>query len=262
MSFSYLIQELLATIIRSRFVKLFLQLCLYRFYTVFGGLMLHFILPKQLMKLAFKFSLLGFNVYNTTEPEFDELNNNRIEDFYTKETKGVILFNHPSFLDSFTFASVIDKDKIKPVVYAPYFSFPLNLFSDTFNPIYVQSGSTGVSTIIKDTILSRQRNEPIVFMAPGGSDRNESQRVMSKFRSGAFLAKAPILPIVIRYSDNVNKWPIVSSLVKRLVYLTPVYFKVRVLDPIYPKENEELEDFKNRVKTEMESVQDYNNLKW
>lgn len=258
----YLIQEFLAIFSRSYIVTLFLRLCLYRFYTVFGGLMLHFILPKSLMKLAFKFSLLGFNVYNTTEPEFDELNNNRIEDFYEKETKGVFLFNHPSFLDSFTFASVIDKDKIRPVVYRPYFRFPLHLFSDTFNPIYVKYGSTGVSTIIKDTILSRQRKDKIIFIAPGGSDTNESQRNMSKFRSGAFLAKSPILPIIIRYSSNVNRWPILSSMIKRFIYITPVYFKIRVLDPIYPKENEELEDFKNRVKSAMENVPYYENLKF
>lgn len=256
----YLIQEFFARIIRSYPVTLLIKLCLYRFYIVFSGLMLHFILPKPLMKLAFKFSLLGFNVYNTTEPEFEELNNDKIEDFYEKETKGVFLFNHPSFLDSFTFASVIDKDKVKPVAYKPYFKFPLNLLSDTFDPIYVQSTATGVSTIIKNTILSRQRGEKIVFIAPGGSDRNESQRVMSNFRSGAFLARAPILPIIIRYSENVNKWTIVSGMIKRLVYLTPVYFKIRVLDPIYPKEDEILEDFKMRVKTQMESVPDYKDL--
>lgn len=256
----YLIQEFFARIIRSYPVTLLIKLCLYRFYTVFGGIMLHFILPFQLMKYAFKFSLLGFNVYNTTEPEFEEVNNNKIEDFYTKETKGVCLFNHPSFLDTFVFPSVIDKDKVKPVAYGPYFNFPLNLFSDTFNPIYVQSGSTGVSNIIKNAILTRKSGEPMVFMAPGGSDRNESQRVMSNFRSGAFLAKAPILPIIIRYTENVNKWPIVSGMIKRLVYLTPVYFKIRVLDPIYPIEDESLEDFKIRVKTEMESVPDYKDL--
>jgi 1-acyl-sn-glycerol-3-phosphate acyltransferase len=100
----------------------------------------------------------------------------------------------------------------------------------------------------------------MVFIAPGGSDRNESQRVMSNFRSGAFLARAPILPIIIRYTENVNKWPIVSGMIKRLVYLTPVYFKIRVLDPIYPIEDESLEDFKIRVKTQMESVPDYKDL--
>jgi 1-acyl-sn-glycerol-3-phosphate acyltransferase len=256
----YLIQELLAIFSKSYIVTLFLRLCLYRFYTVFGGLMLHFILPKPLMKFAFKFSLLGFNVYNTTETEFEEVNNNKIEDFYTKETKGVILFNHPSFLDAFVLSSVIDKDKVRPVAYAPYFRFPLNLFSDTFDPIYVQIRSTGVSTIIKDTILSRQRKDKIIFMAPGGADTNESQRVMSKFKSGGFLAKAPILPVVIRYTENVNKWPIISSLIKRLVYFTPVYFKIRVLDPIYPIEDENLEDLKMRVKNKMESVPDYKNL--
>lgn len=256
----YLIQEFMATIIMSYFVTLFIRLCVYRFYFIFGGIMLHFILPKKLMKYAFKLSLLGFNVYNTTEPEFEELNNNRIEDFYKKELKGIFLFNHPSFLDTFAFVSVIDKDKITPIAYGPYFSFPLNLLSDTFNPIYVQSGSTGISNIIKNAILTRKLGEPMIFMAPGGSDRNECQRIMSNFRSGAFLAKGPILPIVIRYSDNVNRWPIVLSLIKRLFYFTPVYFKIRVLDPIFPEEDEKLENFKLRVKSEMESVSDYKDL--
>lgn len=260
MSLSYLIQELLVSVIRSYFFTLLIRMCLYRMYIVFGGIMIHFLLPKELAKFAFKLSLVGFNVYNTTEPEFQKLNNDRITNFYENETKGVFLFNHPSFLDAFAFSSIIDKDKIKPVAYKPYFKFPLNLLSDTFNPIYVESGSTGVSTIIKDTILSRTLSEPMIFIAPGGSDRNESQRVMSKFRSGAFLAKGPILPIVIRYSDNVNRWPIMSSFIKRLVYFTPVFFKIRVLDPIFPKENEILEDFKNRVKTQMESVPDFVNL--
>jgi len=258
----YLIQELMVVISKSYFMTLFLRLYLYRIYCIFGGVMLQFFLPKDYMNVCFKLSLLGFNVYNMTEPEFEEYNNNIIEDFYTKEKKGVFLFNHPSFLDTFTLASVIDKDKVKPVAYAPYFSFPLNLLSDTFNPIYVQKGSTGVSNIIKNAILTRKLGEPMIMMAPGGSDTNDSQRNMNKFRSGAFLARSPILPIIIRYSKNVTRWPILLGMIKRLFYITPVYFKIRVLDPIFPKENEELEDFKNRVKSAMENVPDYENLKF
>lgn len=256
----YLLQEFLTRIIRSYIVTLYISLCLYRFYIVFGGIMLHFILPKKLIKNAFKLSLLGFNVYNTTEPEFEEFNNNIIKNFYEKETKGLCLFNHPSFLDTFVLPSVIDKDKMRPVAYGPYFMFPLNLFSDTFNPIYVQYNSTGVSNIIKNAILTRKLCDPMIFIAPGGSDRNESQRIMSKFRSGGFLAKAPILPIIIRYSSNVTRWPILLGLIKRIIYITPVYFKIRVLEPIYPIQGEELEDFKTRVKNKMESVPDYKDL--
>lgn len=258
----YLIQEFIVIISKSYFMTLCLCLYLYRIYCIFCGVMLQFILPKDYMNLCFKLSLLGFNVYNTTEPEFEEYNNNIIEDFYTTEQKGVFLFNHPSFLDILTFGSVIDKNKVKPVAYGPFFKFPLNLLSDTFNPIYVQKGSTGVSNIIKNTVLNRKLGEQMIFMAPGGSDTNESQRIMNKFRSGAFLAKCPILPIVIRYSRNVNRWPILLGMIKRFIYITPVYFKIRVLDPIYPKYNEELEDFKNRVKSAMENVPDYENLKF
>lgn len=256
----YFIQEIMSVISKSFVMTMFLRLCIYRLYMLFGGLMIHFILPYNVMKYAFKFSLLGLNTINTTEPEFEEVNNEKIETFYSEESKGLFLFNHPSFLDTFVFPSVIDKDKIRPVAYGPYFGFPLNLFSDTFNPVYVQEGSTGISNVIKGIILTRKQNEPMIFMAPGGSDRNESQRIMSKFRSGAFLAKAPILPIVIRYSQNVNRWPIILGILKRLVYLTPVYFKIRVLDPIYPDPDESLEDFKNRVRQEMEKVPDYTDL--
>ena len=226
---------------------------------VIGGLFLHLILPHHLTKYAFKLCLLGFGTFNTTESEFEEHNKKILDNFYTNESKAVILFNHPSFLDTFIIPSFVDKNWLRPVAYGPYFGFPLNLFSNTFNPIYIPKNSKGVSTLITNAILSRNTREPFILIAPGGSDKNESQRVMSKFKYGAFIAKAPILPIVVRYTTNVDRWPIVCATMKRLCGL-PVYFKVRVLDPIYPTEDESLDDLKNRVQVYMESVPDYSDL--
>ena len=236
-----------------------LKIVLFRFSLLLCGLFFHFLLPYNYTKYAFKLCLLGLGTFNTTEPEFEEYNEKKLVDFYENETKGVILFNHPSVLDTFTIPSFINKNWLRPVAYGPIFIFPLNLFSDTFNPIYIQENSKGASVIIKDAILSRKKCEPFVLIAPGGADKNESQRVMTKFRSGAFIPKAPILPIVVRFTTNVDRWPIWVSIIKRLFGL-PVYFKVRVLDPIYPRDSESLDQLKNRVKLYMESVPDYTDL--
>lgn len=236
-----------------------IKIYIFRVSLVISGLIVHFFLPNYLTKYAFKLCLLGLGTFDTTESEFQEYNDKILHDFYENESKGVMLFNHPSFLDTFVLPSFINKNWLRPVAYGPIFRFPLNLFSDTFNPIYVQSSSTGASKIIKEAILSRNKCEPFILVAPGGSDKKESQRVMTKFRNGAFIARAPILPVIIRYTTNVDRWPIILSLLKRLMGL-PVYFKIRVLNPIYPKENESLDDLKDRVKNYMESVPDYSDL--
>lgn len=236
-----------------------INICLFRLSLLIGGLILHFFLPYHITKYAFKLCLLGLGTFDMTESEFQEYNNNILYDFYNNESKGVMLFNHASFLDTFVLPSFINKNWLRPVAYGPIFKFPLNLFSDTFNPIYVQNGSTGASKIIKEAILLRNKCEPFILVAPGGADKNESQRIMTKFRNGAFIARAPILPVIIRYTTNVDRWPIIFSLLKRLIGF-PVYFKIRVLDPIYPEENESLDDLKDRVKKYMESIPNYSDL--
>lgn len=205
-------------------------------------------------------TLFILGIIDKTEPEFKEYNKKHLNKFYNGVDRGLITFNHPSVFDIFAYNTIFKIGKTKAVAYGPYFFWPLRILSDYFNPIYTQLNPTGKSNEIQEYILSRKKGEPMLIIAPGLSDRNTDQRKMSIFKNGAFISRVPILPVVVRYSINVERWPIGKSLLKRFLSFNMVYFKIRVLDPVYPIKDESLEDFKQRVKLYMESVPLYEDL--
>ena len=73
--------------------------------------------------------------------------------------------------------------------------------------------------------------------------------ILEEFKSGAFVSLSPILPILISYDPHVyvnNNSNIVSFFINTL-NTTKQNYNVTILDPIYPIENESINDFKIRV---------------
>lgn len=229
----------------------FFYIFLFRIFLIPCGLIIYLLSPDK--HWGFYVSLFGLGVLDITEKEFIEYNQNQILDFYNNKSKGVVIFNHPSFIDLWAYGTVFNRRIVKPIVYKPNFPYPLSLFSDMFKPIYTHKIKSGQRKVIQEYLLSRKPREPLILISPSGGDTFADHRKLNEFKDSAFISRVPILPVVVRYSSGVERWPILKSLIKRLLGL-PVYFKIRVLDPIYPMEDESIESVKKRTKALMESV--------
>ena len=70
---------------------------------------------------------------------------------------------------------------------------------------------------------------------------------LSEFRTGAFVSLKPILPVIIKYNpyykDSKRKFTVIHIITN----INNLNYKIKVLDPIYPEENDTIESFRDRV---------------
>ncbi|KAL6850367.1 hypothetical protein ACP4OV_020994 [Aristida adscensionis] len=118
------------------------------------------------------------------------------------ERAGAIVSNHVSYVDilyhmSASFPSFVAKESVS--------SLPLiGLISKCLACIFVQreskaSGSKGVSGAVTERIqeVCRDKNTPMMLLFPEGTTTNGDY--LLPFKTGAFLAKAPVQPVILRY---------------------------------------------------------------
>ncbi|KMZ70929.1 Lysophospholipid acyltransferase [Zostera marina] len=115
---------------------------------------------------------------------------------------GVIISNHVSYLDilyhmSSSFPSFVAKKSVSrlPLV---------GLISKCLGCVYVQreaktSDKKGVSGVITDRIQNFHQNNhsPMLMLFPEGTTTNGN--FLLPFKTGAFIAKLPVLPVLLRY---------------------------------------------------------------
>ncbi|XP_078442090.1 phospholipid/glycerol acyltransferase family protein isoform X2 [Wolffia australiana] len=121
---------------------------------------------------------------------------------YERGRPGAIVSNHVSYLDilyhmSSSFPSFVAKRSVAKL--------PLvGLISKCLGCVYVQresksSDSKGVSGVISERVLQAHQNHcsPMMLLFPEGTTTNGD--FLLPFKTGAFLAKTPVLPVVLRY---------------------------------------------------------------
>lgn len=177
----------------------------------------------------------------------------RMVEFYHTHDKGVMMFSHPTFYDYIVIVHEL-KRRFLFIALAQYIFFPINhLYKRYF--MHTIKMKSGASQEIKKLIEARKAGERLLAIAPSGGSCTTDQAKMAPFRSGGFIARAPVLPVVIRYDpyepwlDNVATHQIVWQ---RLTNPKPIRYQLRVLDPVYPIDGEPLQEFMDRVKTAME----------
>ncbi|KAG9150395.1 hypothetical protein Leryth_014575 [Lithospermum erythrorhizon] len=156
-----------------------------------------------------------------------------------------IISNHVSYLDilyhtSSNFPSFVAKRSVGKL--------PLvGLISKCLGCVYVQreaksSDFKGVSGVVNDRIREAQQNfdAPNMMLFPEGTTTNGN--FLLPFKTGAFLAKAPVLPILLRfpYSRFSPAWETISG-VRHIVFLLSQfvnYLEVIRLPIYYPTQLE------------------------
>ena len=112
------------------------------------------------------------------------------------------------------------------------------------------------SQVITDTILERNKNDPLLLIAPTGDNLDQkNQFELNEFKTGPFISLSPILPILISYNPHiyVDSNSIQIREMIDIINIEKLNYKVKILDPIYPDKDDTIQSFKNKVYTIMNS---------
>ncbi|KAL7117228.1 hypothetical protein ACP275_03G059900 [Erythranthe tilingii] len=164
------------------------------------------------------------------------------------ERPGAIISNHVSYLDilyhmSSSFPSFVAKRSVAKL--------PLvGLISKCLGCVYVQrelkaSNFKGVSGVVNDRIREAHQNPsaPKMMLFPEGTTTNGDY--LLPFKTGAFLAKAPVLPVILRYPYHrfSPAWDSISGVRHVVLLLSQFVNHIEVTRlPVYHPSEQEQED--------------------
>tara|TARA_B000000565_G_C23757029_1_gene366878 strand:- start:544 stop:1488 length:945 start_codon:yes stop_codon:yes gene_type:complete len=169
-------------------------------------------------------------------------------DFKKKHSNGIAIFNHTSHVDGVILLNEL-KEPIS-VVCAKNIIIELSKKLVQKWKCLVVEPNKSTTKQITEKVLSRKNSEPLLFIAPSGAEGMEEQdeNKIGTFKTGAFVSLSPVLPVIIKYNPYVftEDVHIIESMIN-IINKPKISYCVKILDPIYPKENDNIETFKNRV---------------
>ncbi len=168
--------------------------------------------------------------------------------FKNTQSKGIVIFNHPSFHDMIPICHALAEPS-RGVIKSKYLIGPLKIFAHRLNLIAVDEVKKGVAAIIIDAVNSRQKGDNLICISPVGGTNLYNQDDVPEFRKGAFLAMPAVLPIIIYYS-NFEVWntQTLFGIVYGRTNGEKLYYHAQIMDPIFPKEKESVEEYMKRVR--------------
>ncbi|XP_057973493.1 lysophospholipid acyltransferase LPEAT1 isoform X2 [Malania oleifera] len=216
----------------------------------------------RFLSRAMLFTLGFYWIRRTCSPEEliaeDESKGNSEE----SERPGAIISNHVSHLDilyhmSSSFPSFVAKRSVAKL--------PLvGLISKCLGCVYVQRESKssdfkGVSGVVTERVKEAHQNKfaPMMMLFPEGTTTNGN--FLLPFKTGAFLSKVPVLPVILRYPYQrfSPAWDSISGVRHVILLLCQFvnYMEVRQL-PVYHPSQQEKDDpklYANNVRRLMAS---------
>ncbi|XP_044475847.1 lysophospholipid acyltransferase LPEAT1-like isoform X1 [Mangifera indica] len=173
--------------------------------------------------------------------------NNQVED---PERPGAIISNHVSYLDilyhmSSSFPSFVAKRSVAKL--------PLiGLISKCLGCVYVQRESKssdfkGVSGVVTERVQEahKDKSAPMMMLFPEGTTTNGD--FLLPFKTGAFLARVPVLPVILRYPYQRFSlaWDSISGVRHVLFLLCQFVNHIEVTRlPVYYPSHQEKDDSK------------------
>jgi hypothetical protein len=183
----------------------------------------------------------------------DNDNINLLNKYIYSDTKFISIYNHTNLIDPFLMFSLFENISVllNPdiVTYIPFF----DIIYKKFNFIYTKNGET-TNKIIKYS-KNRKAGENVLCIAPGEGkpSENPDENNITTFKSGAFIAMLPILPIIIKFEDsfvdyNFDKGEFLIQAILKIFLKQKHNVKVKVLDLVYPDKDESIDSYKNKVR--------------
>jgi len=176
--------------------------------------------------------------------------------------KCILIYNHRSIFDGIIICSVFKK--IKAFMNSNISSMFPNLSNilKKSGYIVIDKNIKNKTKLITKYVNNRKENEGILSIAPDGLNKIENNNVIAPFKTGAFVDKFCILPVVIKYKnyiinpENINDNLVLDLFQKPLDINCEVILDVMKL--IQPKKDSSIEEYKNMVHKRMS--QRYNEL--
>jgi hypothetical protein len=200
--------------------------------------------------ICFKITIyiLSYNI------EISKEDYNKYMKYLYSDDKFICIFNHISLLDPFILFSTFPKigfvlNKQKVYEYLNYD----DLANTKCGGIFIDANKkNNVTKKIKQSVDNRKIGESVLFISPSVYKLPDEPYNMGEFiKTGAFVNKTKILPIIIKFKDfsiiyNYEKENIVESFLKLFLFKN-YKVKIKVCDMIEPDENETINEYKDRV---------------
>lgn len=186
--------------------------------------------------------LENLNVFGNIE------NLDKYYNFKKNNSNGIAIFTHTSYLDGIILAKELKEPPPFVCLKAPLFSYMYDI-AKKWKCLIIEPKQNNTKIITKN-ILERNKNDPLLFIAPTGDNlQQKNQFKLEQFRTGAFVSLSPVLPILISYSPHiyVKESDKLLSCIIDILNIEKLNYKIKILDPIYPTKNDTIQTFKNRV---------------
>lgn len=165
---------------------------------------------------------------------------------------GVVVFNHPTFFDHIVIMKELD-DTLRFVMFDDYLVWPLRWIAKKTRAIVIKNHTKGSAKVVAKEIEQRNVGDPLVITSPtAGKASHTRPWFLYPFKTGAFLTKPKVLPIIIYYhpyQPRANK-TIAEEVTSRLKG-DELNYVMRVLDPLDSIDNETAQQYAERCRKYM-----------
>ena len=191
--------------------------------------------------------LMSYNI------EISDEDYNKYMRYLYSDEKFLCVFNHVSTLDGFVLLSTFPKMGFV-LNYQKVFDYINydNKINDKIGGIFVDvNKKTSVARKIGKKVNNRKIGDNILFISPTNELPDELYSISFFKKTGAFVNKTKILPILIKYQDNsliniIGVQSIYSNFAK--LFLPENYnIKIKVGNMISADDDESIEEYRDRV---------------
>lgn len=178
------------------------------------------------------------------------INKYKFDNYLHSNQKFLIVSNHCSLWDGIVLTASLQDISFLISKAGLNTSFCSKFVMGKLDCLIVQNNNTVKK--IKEKVENRKKSENVLTIFPDGMQPIPPGKVISLFKTGAFVNKFPILPVVIKYKNfKIN--PTSFSKDHNLYSWTKIILdgncdiNVEILDLIYSHNNESISDYRDRV---------------
>ena len=211
------------------------------------------IIPSQYYRLVWC-GLCNYVGMSLTGFRMNVVNHQRVYDAINSNDNILIVANHRTLFDPYIISGclnghishVFDRKILDKI---PFFTFALQYLT---NSIPVEKKNT--TELIKKFVEKRKKGDPLMCIFADAMGKIEKNKHIAPFKTGAFIHKFKILPIIVKYKNYIIDpthlwykdehfiWGVFKTWLNDTIDVT-----LHVMEPITPKSDWTIDYYKNYV---------------